>query len=148
MGIKGKFAGVEDATTSGGGVYFLDGIYEIEVERCFMMQSRKKDDLFIVECKILESDNDERRVGTHASWVVNLKHDASLGHIKSFVGAANGIHPENEKDKLNESVTEEVCELAVDDSNPLAGTRLALEATTIKTKAGGDFTLHRWSPVA
>lgn len=143
----GLFTGVEDAKVGQGGVYFLAGKYLVEVVKCFAMSSRKREDLFIVECMIHESNNAERPAGTTASWIVNFKHDAALGNIKGFIAACNGIDPSDEA-KVNEEVNEEVCEYAVDDDNPLAGTTLQVTATQITTRDGGPFTLHSWEPVA
>lgn len=143
QGKMGKFSGIEDASISSGGVYFLAGKYIVKVKRCFTMRSRKKEDLFIVECEIIESTNEDRPAGTSASWVVNFKQDAALGNIKGFIGAANGLEDEA---SINAEVTEEVCEYVVSDDNPLAGTVLLLEATDVKTRAGNPFTKHAWAP--
>jgi len=142
----GMFAGIESARVGGGGIYFLQGIYRVEIVKVFAMKGRKGDDLFIVETKILESDNAERRVGGSCSWVVNLKHEPALGNIKGFIAAANGIDPTN-KAEVDSQVNEEAVEAACHADNPLEGIIIDLEATEIKTKAGGDFTLHKWSPV-
>jgi hypothetical protein len=100
----------------------------------------------IVECVIEKSTNPDRPAGSSASWIVNLKHDASLGHIKGFIAAANGIDP-GDGNRVNTEVTEEVCEYCVGDDNPLEGKRLHLEAVNIRTRSGGDFTVHRWAPL-
>ncbi len=140
----GLFAGIGEAEVGGGGVYFLAGIYKVELVKVFAKKSRKGDDLFIVETKILESDNEERAVGSSCSWVVSLKHDAALGNIKGFIAAANGIDP-GDKDQVNAEVNEDAVEMACSSDNPLEGTVLPLECNQIKTRAGGDFTLHIWS---
>lgn len=144
----GLFGGVGDARVGQGGLYFLPGIYKVKIIRFFAMESRKKEDLIIAECEILESDNPQRKVGSKPSWVVNLKQDAALGNIKGFLAACLGIDPSDEE-AVNEQVTEDFCEEAVDeDENPMGGVVVGLEAVDIKTRAGGDFTLHKWSPVA
>ena len=97
----GLFDGIGDATVGGQNVYFLSGVYVVEVHKCFAMKSRKKEDLFLVECNILQSNNSKRPEDSKASWVVNLKHDAALGNIKGFIAAANGLDPYDE-DKVNE----------------------------------------------
>lgn len=141
------FDGIEDAKVGQGGVYFLPGRYKVEVDKVFTMQSRKREDLFIAETTILESDNAERKPGTKCSWIVNFKHDAALGNIKGFIAACNGIDPADEA-AVNAEVTEDVCEFAVDEKeNPLAGSKLDLTAVQKKTRAGGDFTLHLWAPL-
>lgn len=140
---SGLFTGANEAKVGGGGVYFLDGIYRVEVVRAFVMQSRKKEDLFIAEFKILESDNDARRAGMRCSWCVSLKQDAALGNIKGFVAAATDTDPEDDQEDWEEAI-----EMAVSKDNPLAGAIVDLEATTVKTRAGNDFTKHTWSPVS
>lgn len=157
----GFFDGIRNARVGVGGVYFLankgpnhteekpqwlPAFYTVEIKRLITMTSRKRDDLFIVEALIIESDCPERQPGMVASWVVNLKQDAALGNIKGFLAAANGISPTDEE-RVNSEITEEVCELAVSDLQPLAGVRVRLECTVIQTKAGNPFTLHRWSPI-
>jgi len=142
----GLFAGINEAKVGQGGVYFLEGIYRVEVLKCFTMTSRKREDLFIVEAKVVESDNDDRKPGMRCSWIVNMKHDAALGNIKGFIAAMNGIHPSDEE-QVDEEVTEEAVEYTVSDDNPLAGMLVDLEAVAITTRAGNPFTLHKWSPV-
>lgn len=141
----GLFSGIEEAKVGAGGVYFLEGNYKVEVVKVFAMKSRKKDDLFIVETKILDSDNPKRKAGTSCSWVVNLKQEAALGNIKGFIAAANEIDPAD-ADKVNEEVNEEAVEFACSEANPLVGVLLDLECVEIKTRANKDFTLHKWSP--
>lgn len=142
----GLFDGIGDARPGGSNVYFLQGKYKVKLNKVFTYKSRKKDDLFIAECEILESTSDKRPADTKASWVVNLKHEAALGNIKGFIAAANGIDPEDEE-KVNEEVTEEVVEYCVGLDNPLEDIVLDLVCTDIKTRAGNDFTLHEWTSV-
>ena len=157
----GLFSGIAGAKVGQGGVYFVankgpghtdetpawePAQYRVQIKKIEVINSRKGDDLFIVEAKVLESDCPERKAGVSASWVVNLKQDAALGNIKGFIAAANGIDPGNEEE-VNEAVTEEVCELVVGKDQPLAGDEIALTCVMIKTRAGKDFTLHQWKPV-
>jgi hypothetical protein len=136
----GKFTGIKTASVSGGGVYFLSGLYVIEVKKCMMINSRKREDLFIVECEIIESNNEKRPEGFSASWVVKMSQDAALGNIKGFICAAY--------DCAESDVDEDACELIVDEANPLKGTILNLECVDITTRAGTPFTLHKWSKYA
>lgn len=140
---KGKYGGLGDARANQGGLYMLPGVYEVKVLKVTDMESRKGDDLFIVELEIVESDNDARRPGMKPSWVVNLKQDAALGNIKGFIAAAMGMDPSDESVSSDE--WEDAVETAVSKENPLAGTMMHLECVNIKTREGGDFTLHRWS---
>lgn len=142
----GHFHGISNASISGNNVYFVEGQYKVRIERAFTMKSRKKADLAIVECTILESTTSARPAGSKASWVVNLSQDAALGNIKAFIAAANGINPSDEV-RVQEEVTEEVAEFAFSEANPLSGIVLALQCTNIKTKSGNDFTKHFFEPV-
>lgn len=126
-------------------MYFLPGQYKVKLLAVKMIVSRKKDDLFIVECEILESNNPDRPVGSKASQVINLKQDAAMGNIKGFLAAANGIHP-GDTARVDAEIDEDVSEYAVSSDNPLAGTILNLSCVNVKTRAGGDFTLHHWDP--
>jgi hypothetical protein len=139
----GKFSGVSGARVGGGGVYFLAGQYKVKVKKVFLMASRKREDLFIVETEILESDNEKRKVGMSCSWVVKMSQDAALGNIKGFVAACMGEDAEDENIDW-----ESECECAVDDENPLAGTEVDLECVDITTRDGNPFTLHKWSTAA
>lgn len=139
----GLFKGIKDAKANQGGLYFLPGTYKVEILRVSTMTSRKREDLFIVECEILESDCPDRKPGMRPSWVVNLKQDAALGNIKGFVAAANGIDPSNSAE-VDEHVDEDACEIACSTDNPLKGTVMGLTCVNIKTREGNDFTLHKW----
>lgn len=143
----GLFTGMNEAVVGAGGIYFLEGGYTVEILKAFTMRSRKKEDLFIVECKILESTNEKRPAGGKASWCVKLSQDAALGNIKGFIAAANGIDP-NDDDRVNEEVTEDAVEFAVSNDNPLAGVTVDLTCTEITTRAGNPFTKHEWAAVA
>lgn len=158
----GFFGGIGAAKVGAGGIYFLanraadhtpekphwlPALYRVKIKSITTMNSRKKDDLFIVEAVIVTSNCPDRPAGTKASWVVNLKQDAALGNIKGFLAAVNGIDPGNEE-AVNAEVTEAVCELAVSKEQPLTDEEVMLECTMIETRAGKPFTLHRWSPVS
>lgn len=139
--MGGLFSGIEDAQISGGGIYLLDGGYLVELIKVFTLVSRKKEDLVVVEFKILESNNPARTVGSRASWVVNLKQDAALGNLKGFALAA-GTTPGEEPPHIDEAAIEFI----VSKENPLEGTKVAVQCTTITTRAGTPFTKHEWSP--
>jgi hypothetical protein len=141
----GNFESIGSARMSGGGVYFLQGNYIVEVEKAFQMKSFKNADLVIVECKIVESDVPERAPGTRASWVPKINPE-SMGSIKQFLAAANGIDPSDDE-TVNKEITPQVAELSFVTDSPLCGTKLGLQCVNVKTKAGGDFTKHVWSAI-
>lgn len=133
-----KFAGIGEASSTRGGNYFKPGLYAVRVRECKLITSRQKDDLFIVECEVLKSSHESIVEGSTASWIVNMKHDASLGNIKGFLAAA--------LDCLEEEIDEEACELAISKENPLKNAEVDLECVLLTTRKGGEFTKHMWSP--
>ena len=137
----GIFSGIKDAQVSSGGVYFVPGLYPVvEVDACKMIFTRKNEELFVAECKIIESEVPERGPGTHASFTANItRHDAALGNIKGFMVAGFNCSADE--------ITDDVAEEVVSARQPLAGVRLRLEAVNVGTRAGGDFTKHIWSQV-
>lgn len=160
MAKEGFFRGLGSAKPSVGGVYFqcnkgpdhtekepdwLPAMYVVEVKKLTAMVSRKKDDLFIFEAKILESDCPARKEGMTCSWVVNLAKDSALGNIRGCLAALSGIEPSDELGL--EEIDDDVAELAVSDDQPFRGAMVGLECTMVKTKKNDDFTLHRWIPL-
>lgn len=131
------FDAVGSSTPNEGGVYPVPGVYPVLFcDVLKMTQSRKREDLFIAEFDILESQVEERRAGTRMSWVVNFKHDAAPGNVKLFLAALLDIPPGE--------VDAEGAKYACSAENPCHGRLIRLEATNTITKAGNDFTLCKW----
>ena len=145
----GIFSGIGDAKVGIGGVYFDTGNYVVKIRAAKMVLSRKKDDLYTVECDVKESDNQAIRPGTMATWQTNAAYDSFLGNVKAFLAATNGADPSNEAELAatfpNKGDAEAAAEYSVSADNPLAGTWLNLNCVKKKTKSGGDFTVHNWS---
>ncbi len=133
----GRFAGVENAKVTEGGVYFLPGNYLVEILACKSGETRKKVPFFAVDTKIIESDNPSRPAGSNCSWFVGLDKDAALGNIRGFVAKA--------LESSIEEVNEAVCEIVVGKDQPCAGKKMHINAVNILTKAGKDFTKCNWS---
>lgn len=139
--VSGLFADkVAQAEASAGGVYFDAGIYPIlQIDKVLAKQSRKGEDLAIVECDILDSRVPSRPTGSRASWVVNFKHDSAPRDFKAFLSAAAGVPPEKvDAAGVNASVSS---------SNPLHGRLIALEVVLVDTKKGGKFSRHFWRSI-
>jgi hypothetical protein len=130
---------IGSARTTEGGVYPVAGVYPIlYVNACKMVDSRKGDKLFCAELDIIESNVPDRPKGSRMSWMANLtKHDAAPGNARAFLAAAAGIEVEN--------VDAEGSRAAVGMHNPLCGRLVRLDASDTKTRAGGHFTLCRFS---
>jgi hypothetical protein len=130
---------IGNAKATEGGVYPVAGVYPVlYLDACKMVESRKGDKLFCAEFDIVESNVEERPAGSRMSWMANLtKHDAAPGNVRAFLAAAVGIPVEN--------VDAEGSRQAVGPANPLHGRLMRLDASDTKTRAGGDFTLCRFS---
>lgn len=134
----GIFSGIDKATPSEGGVYLLPGQYVVEIVKCKSGTTRKKLDFFLSELRVLQSSNPERPVGSLCTWFVGIMPDTgALGNIKRFLAIANDVE--------DADVDDAGAEMAVSDTNPLAGTLLRADAVNVKTRAGGDFTRVSWA---
>lgn len=134
----GLFSKVNDASVNGGGVYFLAGVYKVKITAVKAVLSRMGENMFVIETEIVESDNAERRPGTKCSQVINLsKHESAPGNIKGFMAAALDVPADH--------ITEDECDLACSEANPLAGTIMRLTCTITKTRRNTDFTIHQWA---
>jgi hypothetical protein len=129
MGIFGK---IGEAQYSDGGVYLLPGVYRLEIKSCVYKRTRKGQDAFIVEFKIMESTNQERLPGSTCSWMVTMDKEPALGNIKQFIAETV------EQDMA--AINEQIAEAVVSAQNPLGGRFVRASAVNIKTKAGRDFT--------
>lgn len=132
----GVFSAVKDARPTQGGRYFDPGNYVVKINRCKHGMTRKNVDFFVVETKILESDNDGLPIGSEASWMVTMDKDAAPGNIKSFAMAATGV----DEDGIDEAGILEI----VSDRQPLAGMIMRVEAFNKPTKEGKPFTRIKW----
>lgn len=131
------FDQIGNAEVNGQGVYPIPGQYELTVRALKLIKNNSKHDVFVAEFDIDESTEDARPAGTQMSWVANLtKHVSAPGNVRRFLAALGGVSIEE--------VGASDAEAAVADDNPFAGTRIRLEATNTKTKAGGDFTQCNW----
>lgn len=146
----GLFRNVGAADVNFGGKYFdEDCAFIVRVEKCITKKSRKKEDLFIVECTVVETTSEKNAVGSRASQVIKLSQDAAPGNVKAVVAAMNGLNPDvkDELDSVPEDDWETLCDYMVSRDNPAKGVYMALATTLLKTKDGGDFTKHNWTPI-
>lgn len=142
MGVFSKL-NLQSAKPGAGGVYFLPGHYVAEVDAIKVVDTRKGGALFVAECKILESDNEDRKAGRRCSWAMSMDKDAAAGNIKAFLGACIGRDPRDEAsleapDSDGKPVDwDSIAELAVADEQPMKGTKIEIEAVS-RLKKGGD----------
>jgi hypothetical protein len=135
------FSGIGEAQASKGGLYFKPGVFTVDILSCSQIKTRKKEDAFVVETEVVESDSTEIKKGMRPSWMVMLREDTSaLGNIKAFLAVA--------LESTEDEVTEEVGEFVISAKQPLKGTRMKVIAANVPTRAGGTFTKIEWEKVS
>lgn len=159
----GIYDGIEGVAPAGkGGQYFKPGKYRVEILAVKEVKSQAGGQVFfIIETKVLRSDNAEIPVNAERSQVIDIGKKMGLPNIKAFVAAASGFDPSN-ADTVTHEVEEywskmigeslsfsKICELIVSDANPLASIEMDLDCVNVKTREKKeDFTKHVWSPRA
>ena len=126
--------------------YLVDGNYLLEIDKVQLKKARDKRTYYLVEAKILESDNNERPIGMMVTWMTDVDNDMGPINIKRFLAAVCGIDPNSEE--ANTQVTSASARLSVSDEQPLTGEKVYVSVVTITTRAGSTFSEHRWTPVA
>ena len=127
-----SFSGIEDAKVQQGGVYLLQGTYDLIINSVKVGRSRKGEEFFAVDFEIETSSNPERTPGSTVSWMTMRRFDGYLPAVKGFILAA--------MDAADGDVTAAVCDAAVSVDQPLAGQRVKAQAVDIITRAGKPFT--------
>jgi len=134
--------------------YFGIGDFKVAVESTALIESRKKELLFIVEFHVLESTCGQNQNDSKASWLVKMSNDPALPNIKQFMIAILGLDPTRDAAKIAHEISpalpaimNEICA----EPTKLAGSTAHLTTQNIITKAGRPFTRHdfaAWSPPA
>ncbi len=142
----GMFSGIGEAKVYSSGNYIRAGQHLFKVEELKAFESRKKDDMYVAELEVVESegginleseDVPAHKPGEKVSWMANLtQHDAAIGNVKGFLAAL--------ADAEIEEITEEVAEASVNPKQPFKGWYIMCQAKVILTKAGKPFTVMNW----
>jgi hypothetical protein len=133
----GLFKGVQNAPDyADGGSYFKDGKYLVLIDVCKQGETRENKEFAVIENTIIRSTNAEIPPGKSVS-AMHMKNDSFLSNIAHFASRVMGV-PKEELD-------EETCEGLFSEENPARGMVMRVEAKTVKTKAGGDYTKTKWS---
>jgi hypothetical protein len=136
----GFYDGIEDAEVSNRLPWLQPGSYVLQVDALKQIPKSRKGPLFIAEYTIVKRlSNEGNPEGTRCSHVIKMSLDTALQNIKGLVSA---ILDENPK-----SVTRAVCESLSSDKNPAKGGQVRADTSIVKTKTGGDFTLHNYTHV-
>ena len=134
----GFFSKIKDAQYGNTGNYFEEGVYRVRLVKVFVKDSARNPGTtnFIAECEVLESSNDNIKVGQIRSWSPSFSKQPTMGNVRQFIAVATGSDIEE--------VGEDEADLAVGPDNPLAGIELNLRCVIQTTTAGNPFTKHIW----
>jgi hypothetical protein len=166
MDLDQIFGNMEKASMSDKGSFFPGGLYTCALKS---MEYRNgfKGQSFIAKFEVLESNNPDCAVGSTRSWIVKLDKqetkEQAMGDIKALIFALLGKSAKDvgsaDKNPLAHKQAVALFKAHIDenygpkfkaefgvDAPSLVGRPVSLEATSVKTKAGGDFTRHSWSP--
>lgn len=150
----GLWDGLDSAEIFDQGNYFPPGQYCVEINRCLSKRSRKTgQDLFIVECDVITSNNPVMSRGMRGSWCQGMKNrNVAMNAILAFVVQIFGLD-KNDKDMIKREVLPYIVKTMdritgvkeFAGENPLGG-RMANLTTWSKKKEKdeGDFTVHDW----
>lgn len=102
----GLFSKIETTQVTKTGRYFEAGNYKIVILACKVVESQADPrHFFIIETRVLESDNDKIEVGGEYSQVIDLNNQMGIPNVKGFVAAASGVEPTSEA--VNSLIEEE-----------------------------------------
>jgi len=134
---------LNDARTSGGGIYFkptrIEGNpptytaarFRVSVEAMKIVKGRPPSgkEYFLLETIVKTSSNPAQPEGARVNWMVGLDLEAAPGNIKALLIAAAGLDLNSAKDakEIANEDWDAAGEAAVDESNPFKGTLLDLE---------------------
>lgn len=143
-----------DARGTQGGLYFVPGNYIAQIQRCKMIETRDKDEAFIAEFKVLETDVEDvsLKPGAQPSYFVNMdgKFPAlSLGNVADLMRAGLASlaeqHGEEHEPQDEIEITDDIADAITEEDNLLAGVFLKVYAFNKPTKEGKPFTRIKWS---
>jgi hypothetical protein len=153
MGLWDKVDSQElnGAESTQGGLYFKPGNFLVQVQRCKEFKDQQKHDIFIAEFKILDSDSDNPnlQVGAEPTFYVDMDGKwpkLALGNVADFMRAGlSSLAAQHEEDvPATIELTKEIGESVTGAENLLTGVLLQVNCYNKPTKAGGDFTMHKW----
>jgi len=140
----GVFSGIENAKSTEGGNYLHAGIYDVEVVRLSVGQTRKGVNFFAADLRVLGTNNPDHRVGEIVNWFVGFDKDAALGNVKAFAVACLSSEGAIDPATITEQVMNALCEKG---GEAVAGTKLKVQVTPVATKSGGTYSKHMWFPI-
>lgn len=154
-----RFGGVGNAKLNERGEFLEEGEYELEIKRCSWFESRKKEEFYVVEFKVLESTNARHAAGLDRNWMPKMNQDTSDANLKGFIIACLGIDRTDKTaiEKVEDSLQDALAESLDDPTDPdcknaLKGIRVHASVKKTMTKPdaanpnGRPFNVHTFSP--
>jgi len=120
-----------------------NGRFQVRIEGIKVFTTRKGQGAGVVEVTVLESSMDEVVAGTRYSVYYNLSNDMGPIDFRRFVGRVCGLATDEE---IEQRITTDVVERVAGDEQGAAGRVMVVSTAAVKTRVGGDFTVHRWDP--
>jgi hypothetical protein len=139
-----------------GGEYFKPGYnYHAVIEKCEWKDSRDGKAFVIIDFQILASDCPEQGAGRKPCCMINMSRDTGAGNLADFLRYAlsrfakitEDVDIDPDDDNYWKDILEDKTTLisVLENDQMLVGTDIWLYTKPIKTKAGGDFTIHQWA---
>jgi len=124
------------------------GVHEVEVQLVKFRESDKySNNWYIVEFKVLKSDNSKTQVGEIYSWVHNIDEKwYGMPRAKQFVAACIGLTKDDERAMDPEYLSFDEWEESMSDEQPLKGVELTLVTKVKTTENNREITDHEWWP--
>lgn len=153
-----ELAGIDDAETFERGKFFPPGFRgTVKIERTIAKESVKSGLGFICEVRIVEvsrpgEEGHEKSpvtAGEKRTWWQGMTDKTvAFPALKSWAGAVAGYTEKADIDRDVGPGLSKVLQHATDNpaDNDFVGVHVNLETWHKKTKKGGDFTVHDWSP--
>lgn len=150
MGLPAVLSGLKDAKVFDRGAFLDEGVYDVEICRCLVKDTRKSGSAFIVEMKILKSSNPKHPVGSSASWFQKLTDkDIALGALMEFAAPLMGVDSKDRQrldSEVRPMIEPFIAEALDNGGKGAAGEKVHVEVVKKKTQKGFDFSAHNWSP--
>jgi hypothetical protein len=147
------FAGLANAVITESGSYLNPNFkYKLEILKCQVVTPRQGPSAFVVDFKVLESNDPDIKVGETRNWY-QKQNDSFLGAVLEFMLAALGFNMNDPAHKAHaekevQPRCPEFAEAACGTDQILKGKLISVDTRSKGTKAGGDFTKHTWHPAA
>jgi hypothetical protein len=166
--FQDPFGNIGNVRPSVDGNYFQPGKHVVRIDACKLDKNRTGQAIFVIETTILATERPKANpVNSSASQVISFAHDSALGNIKAFIlsmlpflsdadvnsavahwttSDGAGIDP-RVYNALPPALQQPIAAGQLAQTQPLRGVLAEVFATNVKTRAGGDFTKHAWSPL-